>query len=156
MTFAHPCPSPHARERGSPECFMTLPTTPSFRLDGKRALVTGAGRGIGLAAAAALAQAGAHVTLVARSQGEIEEGAQAIRAGGGSADAQACDVNDLDAFARLVANAEPYDVFFNNAGMNRPQPFAEVSVENYDAIMALNVRSAFFAAQAVVRRLIAT
>jgi NAD(P)-dependent dehydrogenase (short-subunit alcohol dehydrogenase family) len=135
---------------------MTLPTTPSFRLDGRRALVTGAGRGIGLAAAAALAQAGAHVTLVARTKDEIEAAAQAIRASGGLADAQACDVNDLDAFARLVANAEPYDIFFNNAGMNRPQPFAEVSVENYDAIMTLNVRSAFFAAQAVVRRLMAT
>ena len=134
---------------------MTLPTTPSFRLDGRRALVTGAGRGIGLAAAAALAQAGAHVTLVARTKDEIEAAAQAIRASGGLADAQACDVNDLDAFAKLVANAEPYDIFFNNAGMNRPQPFAEVSVENYDAIMTLNVRSAFFAAQAVARRLIA-
>ena len=51
---------------------MTLPRTPSFRLDGRRALVTGAGRGIGLALAAALAEAGAHVTLVARTAGEIE------------------------------------------------------------------------------------
>jgi NAD(P)-dependent dehydrogenase (short-subunit alcohol dehydrogenase family) len=134
---------------------MALPTTPSFRLDGKRALVTGAGRGIGLAAAAAFADAGAHVTLVARSRDEIEEGAQAIRARGGSADSQACDVTDLDAFARMIANADAYHVFFNNAGMNRPQPFAEVSVENYDTIMNLNVRAAFFAAQAVARRLIA-
>src|SRR3954467_11012933 len=132
MTFAHPCPSPHARERGSPECFMTLPTTPSFRLDGRRALVTGAGRGIGLAAAAALADAGAHVTLVARSAEEVEgggaasragggaagagAGAAATRAGGGSADAQPSDVTDLDGFARLAANGDPYDVFFNNAG----------------------------------------
>src|ERR1044071_7626754 len=99
-----------------------LPTTPSFRLDGKRALVTGAGRGIGLAAAAAFAEAGAPVTLVARSREEIEAGAEQIRARGGSADAQAVDVTDLDGFARLVANGEPYDVFFNNAGMNRPQP----------------------------------
>jgi NAD(P)-dependent dehydrogenase (short-subunit alcohol dehydrogenase family) len=135
---------------------MTLPTTPSFRLDGRRALVTGAGRGIGLAAAAALADAGAHVTLVARSGEEVEAGAAAIRAGGGSADAQACDVTDLDGFARLGANGDPYDVFFNNAGMNRPQPFAEVSVLNFDTIMGLNVRAAFFAAQAVARRLLST
>src|SRR3954463_8486443 len=107
MTFAHPCPSPHARERGSPECFMTLPTTPSFRLDGRRALVTGAGRGIGLAAAAALADAGAHVTLVARSAEEVEAGAAAIRAGGGSADAQACDVTDLHRFARVRPHRGP-------------------------------------------------
>ena len=133
---------------------MTLPTTPSFRLDGKRALVTGAGRGIGLAAAAAFAEAGAHVTLVARSKDEIEEAAAAIRARGGSADTQPCDVTDLDAFAQMVAKTDAHDVFFNNAGMNRPQPFAEVSVLNFDTIMNLNVRAAFFAAQAVARRLI--
>jgi NAD(P)-dependent dehydrogenase (short-subunit alcohol dehydrogenase family) len=109
-----------------------------------------------LAAAAAFADAGAHVTLVARSQGEIDEAADAIRAAGGSADAQACDVTDLDAFAKLVGKADAYEVFFNNAGMNRPQPFAEVTVENYDTIMNLNLRAAFFAAQAVARRLIAT
>jgi NAD(P)-dependent dehydrogenase (short-subunit alcohol dehydrogenase family) len=135
---------------------MALPTTPSFRLDGKRALVTGAGRGIGLAAAAALADAGAHVTLVARSADEIEAGAGAIRARGGSARAVALDVGDLDGFARIVANAEPYEIFVNNAGLNRPQPFAEVTSDNFDLIMGLNVRAAFFAAQAVARRLMGT
>ena len=59
-----------------------LPTTPSFRLDGRKALVTGAGRGIGLAAAVALAEAGAHVVLAARSRDEIEAGAEALRAKG--------------------------------------------------------------------------
>jgi NAD(P)-dependent dehydrogenase (short-subunit alcohol dehydrogenase family) len=135
---------------------MSLPATPSFRLDGKRALVTGAGRGIGLAAAAAFAEAGAHVTLAARSRGEIEAGAAAIRKRGGAADALAVDVTDLAAFEGAVQRAAPYDVFFNNAGMNRPQPFVEVSVENFDTIMGLNVRAAFFAAQTIARRLIAT
>src|SRR3954452_5853064 len=113
MTFAHPCPSPHARERGSPECFMTLPTTPSFRLDGKRALVTGAGRGIGLAAAAALADAGAHVTLLSRTRGEIEAAAAAIRERGQKADTLALDVTDLPAMQAAVAQTEPFNILVN-------------------------------------------
>ena len=64
---------------------MHLPRTPSMRLDGRRALVTGAGRGIGLAAAAALAQAGAEVTLAARTEAEITAAAEAIEAEGGRA-----------------------------------------------------------------------
>jgi NAD(P)-dependent dehydrogenase (short-subunit alcohol dehydrogenase family) len=134
---------------------MELPRTPSLRLDGKRALVTGGGRGIGLAAAAALAEAGGHVTLAARTRDEIEAGAAAIRERGGSADAMTLDVVDLDAFEQAVQRAAPYDIFFNNAGMNRPQPFIEVSVENFDTIMGLNVRAAFFAAQVIARRMIA-
>ena len=133
---------------------MTSPPL-TFRLDGRRALVTGAGRGIGLAAAQALAEAGAHVTLAARSRDEVETGAAAIRDRGGSADALALDVTDLDAVAKAVASAPPFDIFLNNAGGNRPRPFVEVSVDDFDAIMGLNVRAAFFAAQAVARRMIA-
>lgn len=132
-----------------------LPVTPSFRLDGKRALVTGAGRGLGLAAAAALADAGAHVTLVARSRDEIDAAAAAIRGKGGQADTIAIDVTDIAAFAKAINTAQPFQVFVNNAGTNRPQSFVDVSPENFDAIMNLNVRAAFFAAQAAARRLIA-
>jgi NAD(P)-dependent dehydrogenase (short-subunit alcohol dehydrogenase family) len=133
-----------------------LPTTPSLRLDGRRALVTGAGRGIGLAAAAALAEAGAHVTLCARTSNEIEQGAAAIRARGQAADALALDVTDVAAFAAAIAAREPYDVFLNNAGTNRPKPVTEVTQDDFDVVMNLNVRAAYFAAQAVARRLIAT
>jgi len=131
-----------------------LPEAPSFRLDGKRALVTGAGRGIGLAAGAALAAAGAHVTLAARSRHEVEAAAEAIRQREGEAAALPLDLTDLDAVARAIRVADPFDIFLNNAGTNRPAPFVEVTVEDFDAIMGLNVRSAFFAAQAVARRLI--
>ena len=134
---------------------MTLPTTPSFRLDGRRALVTGAGRGIGLAAAAALAEAGAHVTLCARSAGEIEDAAEALRGKGFSADTLPLDVMDLAAADAAVMRSDPYDVLVNNAGTNRPNPFVDVSVADFDAVMGLNVRAAFFIAQAVSRRLIA-
>jgi NAD(P)-dependent dehydrogenase (short-subunit alcohol dehydrogenase family) len=131
-----------------------LATSPSFRLDGKRALVTGGGRGIGLAAASALAQAGAHVTLAARTLAEIDAAAQAIRARGDKADALHLDVTDLDAVRRAVEAAEPFDVLVNNAGTNRPAVLMDVKIEDFDAIFALNVRAAFFAAQAVARRLL--
>ncbi|EIZ79733.1 short-chain dehydrogenase/reductase SDR [Novosphingobium sp. Rr 2-17] len=133
---------------------MTLPVTPSFRLDGRRAVVTGAGRGIGLAAAAALADAGAHVTLVARSTGEIAEAAAAIVAAGGQAAAAPLDVSDLDAVAAFFAERPAFHVLVNNAGTNRPMSMTEVSEADYDAVLNLNVKSAFFVAQGAARRMI--
>lgn len=130
-----------------------LPTTPSFRLDGRRALVTGAGRGIGRAASAALAEAGAHVTFCARSSDEIEEAAAAVRSAGGSADTLSIDVTDLAAFRAAIEAREAYHVFVNNAGMNRPNAFLDVPVEDFDIVMNLNLRAAYFAAQAVARRM---
>lgn len=104
-----------------------LPRTPSFRLDGKRALITGAGRGIGLAAAAALADAGAHVILAARTLAEIEALAEAIRAEGGSAEAVQLDVMDSDAVTSAIEAMDAVDIFVNNAGTNRPKPITEVT-----------------------------
>ena len=133
---------------------VALTATPSFRLDGKRALVTGAGRGIGLAAASALADAGAHVTLAARTASEIEEAAEAIRARGQQAEALTLDVTDIAAVKTALAARAPFQVLVNNAGMNRPAPLIDVKVEDFDAIMGLNVRAAFFMAQTVAKRLV--
>jgi NAD(P)-dependent dehydrogenase (short-subunit alcohol dehydrogenase family) len=130
-----------------------LPKPPSFRLDGRRALVTGAGRGIGLAAAAALAEAGAEVTLVARTASEIGEAAAQI---GKGAEAAVLDVSDLAAVAAFFAGNEPFHVLVNNAGTNRPKPMWDVTEADYDAVLDLNLKSAFFVAQACAKRMIAT
>jgi NAD(P)-dependent dehydrogenase (short-subunit alcohol dehydrogenase family) len=132
-----------------------LPRTPSFRLDDRRALVTGAGRGIGAAAAAALARAGAHVVLVARSAAEINALAAQIVEDGGQAEALALDVTDIAAAASAIAALPAFDILVNNAGTNRPAPFPDVTPEHFDTVMGLNVRAAFFIAQAVARRMIA-
>lgn len=129
--------------------------TPSFRLDGRRALVTGAGRGIGLACASALADAGAHVTLAARTAKEIEEAAEAICARGQTASPLMLDVRDVEATAKAIAAQAPFDILINNAGTNRPAPFVDVKVEDFDFVFSLNVRAAYFVAQAVARGLVA-
>jgi NAD(P)-dependent dehydrogenase (short-subunit alcohol dehydrogenase family) len=131
-----------------------LTKTPSFRLDGRRALVTGAGRGLGLAAASALADAGAHVTLAARTTTAIEEAATAIRARGQQAAPLTLDVRDVDAVKTTIAAQEPFDILVNNAGTNKPTLFVDVKVEDFDFVFELNVRAAYFVAQAVARRLI--
>ena len=128
----------------------TLPRTPSFSLDGRRAVVTGAGRGIGLAAAAALAEAGAQVTLVARTSSEIESAARAIGNGASSA---TLDVCDLAAVEEFFASRDPFDVLVNNAGTNRPKPVWDVTEDDYDAVLDLNLKSAFFVARACALRM---
>ena len=117
---------------------MSLPRTPSFRLDGRRALVTGAGRGIGLAAAAALAQAGAHVVLAARTAAEIDAAAAEIRAGGVRPSRWCWTSPTRRRFAPRSAHAAPFDMLVNNAGTNRPRPFLDVTEDDYDTITALN------------------
>ncbi len=131
-----------------------LTKTPSFRLEGKRALVTGAGRGIGLAAASALADAGAHVTLASRTRDELEDAALAICARGQQAAMLPLDVRDIEATQKAIAAQEPFEILVNNAGTNRPAPFVEVTIEDYDFVTNLNVRAAYFVAQAVARKLV--
>lgn len=131
-----------------------LPRTPTFQLNGKKALVTGASRGIGLGGAMALAEHGAHVIMAARNAEEIGLAAQTIRDAGYKADGIALDVGERDAMISAIRQHGPFDILFNNAGTNDPTPFVEVTPENFDKIMDLNLRSAFFVAQEVAKGMI--
>lgn len=128
---------------------------PGFRLDGKRALVTGAGRGIGLAISRTYAAAGADVILCARTQAEIEAAADELKAAGFKAGTLVADVTDVKRFADEIASLPAVDVFVNNAGTNRPKPLADVTEADFDAVFDLNVRAAVFAAKAVTQQMVA-
>jgi NAD(P)-dependent dehydrogenase (short-subunit alcohol dehydrogenase family) len=132
-----------------------LPPPPCFRCDGERALITGASRGIGQAAAIALAQAGAEVTLAARSLEECERTAERLRSAGLSARAVRLDVTDRAAVRAFIAAEEPFGILVNNAGTNIREPFLEVADDSLDRLLDLNVRAMFTVAQAVARRLVA-
>lgn len=128
---------------------------PSFRIEGKRALVTGAGRGIGLAIAQAYAASGAEVILCARTRSEIEGAANALKDAGLKAEALVVDVTDTVSFADQISTLPPFDIFVNNAGTNRPKPLADIDEEDYDAVLGLNLRAAVFAAKAVTVQMVA-
>ncbi|OED50245.1 3-oxoacyl-ACP reductase [Rhodobacteraceae bacterium (ex Bugula neritina AB1)] len=130
-----------------------LPRTPSFDLTGQTALVTGASSGIGQGCAAALAQAGAHVVCAARGAQRLQESVEALKSEGGSAEALVLDQADLAAL-RSVLETRAFDVVVNSAGLARHGPAAETQPEDFDAVMGVNLRSAYFlsawAAQAMI------
>lgn len=126
-----------------------------FSLEGKVALVTGAGRGIGRGVAEGLAAQGAAVACASRTQSELDEAVAAIEAAGGRAIAVPMDMGSLDSIdagvARVIDELGRIDILFNNAGMNARQPIDEVTEENYDRIMAVNLKGLYFLSQRVAR-----
>ncbi len=132
---------------------MTLPKSPTFRLDGKRALVTGASSGIGLGCAVALAEAGAHVMMTARGTERLEAAANEAASAGLSVEAQVMDVADVEA-TETALEGQVYDILVNSAGMSRPAIAIDTPVEDYDAIMGANVRGAYFISRNVAKGLI--
>ena len=126
----------------------------NFRLDGKLALVTGAGRGIGRAVALSLARAGAELLLNSRTPSELDAVAAEIVAQGGRARAVPFDVTDTAAARNAIAELPRLDILVNNAGVNRPQPFLEVDEAVLDQMIALNIKAAFTVAQAAARHMV--
>ena len=133
---------------------MSLPRTPSFRLDGKRALVTGGTRGIGLGAAVALAEAGAAVTIAARTAVDVEAVVNEMAEAGLAAEGVALDITDVATVKAFVGDVEPFQVLVNSAGTARHSSFADITPTNYQAVMDLNLAAALFVSQAVVARLV--
>lgn len=129
--------------------------TPSMSLIGKRALVTGSSKGIGLAAAYALAEAGASVTVVARSRADVDAAVFGIVNAGFKAEGVVVDVTDQSAVGRWLEGSPSFDILVNNAGTNRPDDFVNTSVEDFTAVFDINVKAAFFVTQGVVRKLLA-
>ena len=126
-------------------------TDAPFRLDGKVALVTGAGRGLGRGIALALAAAGAELLLNSRSPTELDAVAAEIAATGGKATPLPFDVTDTAAMRAAFAGIKHLDILVNNAGVNRPQPFLEVDEATLDRLIDLNIRALFLIAQAGAR-----
>ncbi|MEP2029204.1 MAG: SDR family oxidoreductase [Paracoccaceae bacterium] len=133
---------------------MILPRTPSFRLDGKSALVAGASSGIGLACAVALGEAGANVTLAARRADALESLAAEMQGEGMIAQALQIDVAETAATQSVVAQSGPFDILVNSAGSARHSPASETAEGDFDVVANLNIKGAYFLTQAVAKGLL--
>ena len=124
---------------------------PSFRLDGRVALITGGGRGLGLGMALALAHAGADIALASRTSDELEAAADMIRALGRQALVVPTDVGDVAAVKAMVHRTAAHfgrlDILVNAAGINYRRPIETFTEEDWDKLMAINLKGAFFACQ---------
>lgn len=134
---------------------MKLPRTPSFRLDGRVALVAGASSGIGLGCAAALAEAGAKVVCAARGRERLQEAVGAMRNGGMDADALELDIADVEATTKAIAALPRLDVYVNSAGIARHGPALDTTPADFDAVASVNWRAAHFSAREAARKMIA-
>lgn len=132
-----------------------LPSTPSFSLAGKKVLVAGASSGIGLASAVTLAEAGGEVVLAARRTEKLNEAVEAIRAKGFKASALQLDIADVLEVQVSIEKHGPFEVLVNSAGLARHSAAVDTTPEDFDAVMNVNVRGAYFVTQCVARGLIA-
>ena len=132
---------------------MKLPHTPSFRLDGRCALVAGASSGIGLGCAISLAEAGAHVVCAARGQDQLDAAAAAMNDNGYAATALQLDITDVGAVTRAFSNLGSLDIYVNSAGLARHSSSLETNEADFEAVMAINWKAAHFSAREAARKM---
>ena len=133
---------------------MELPKTPAFRLDGKRALVTGASSGIGLGCAAGLAEYGAEIVVAARSKEKLDKFVKVATSASWSARAAVMDVSDITQMQQTLAELGNFDILVNSAGVAKHSPALDTAAENFDAVMDLNLRGAYFLSQTIAKQMI--
>ena len=133
---------------------MDYPKTPSFNLNGKRSLVTGAGRGIGMGASIALAQAGSEIVMVSRTEEQLIALNDHIKNLGLKSSYKPLDVtNDRD-LKEFINNEKPFDILVNNAGTNIPSSLIETKIDDFDYVMSLNVKSVINLTKHVVTKML--
>lgn len=131
-----------------------FPSTPGFGLNGKRALVVGASSGIGLACAVALAEQGAAIMLAARRGNRIREVAEEMAVRNWQVNVLELDISNVAETAEAVAENGPFDILVNSAGLARHGKAIETTAEDFDAVMGVNVRGAYFLTRAVAKGLL--
>nr|WP_319484152.1 glucose 1-dehydrogenase [uncultured Cohaesibacter sp.] len=129
----------------------TPPFFRRFSLAGRKALVTGASRGIGQALAVGLAEAGADLVITARQQASLKETADRIAATGRSVQCIACDQRDVEQIRETIGAIGPVDILVNNAGVEDVCPAKDIEEALWDKIIDTNLKGAFFTSQAVAR-----
>ena len=133
---------------------MNYPSTPSFNLNGKRSLITGAGRGIGLGASIALAQAGSEIVMVSRTEKELVQLNQYIQDLELKSKYKVLDVTDEKSVENFISEEKPFDILVNNAGTNIPSSLTDTKIEDFDYVMSLNVKSVINLTKQVVLKML--
>ena len=132
---------------------MNLPSTPSFSLKNKRALIAGASSGIGLASAVALAEYGASITIAARRSQKLEELSASLKDKGISTELVELDVSKTDRTLQTINRLDPFDILVNSAGTAKHSLSVETKEADFDYVMSVNLKGAYFLTMAVARRL---
>ena len=133
---------------------IVLPETPSFNLIGKKALVVGASSGIGMACACALASKGAFVTIASRRLETLTEVSDEMNLKGWKTKCLEMNISDVESTKKLVEENGPFDILVNSAGLARHTKMIDTSLEDFDDVMNVNLRGAYFLTQSVAKQLL--